>query len=83
MSIMTYERWVVTEGIAGIASKDEVVIVDPANLGILVSRWVGWNQYPHRMKHRACLSSLYDNPPPPARPRQLRLRGAQSLRLMD
>ena len=64
---MKKERWIVTEGIAGIASKDEVVIVDPANPGILVSRWLGWSEYPRLVKHLTSLFSL-DGPPLPLQP---------------
>ena len=71
MSVMTKERWIVREGIAGIASRDEVVIVDPANPGILVSRWVDWSE-PHLVKHRPSLCPL-DAPPPPPRTYRLRL----------
>ena len=74
MSVMTKQRWIVTEGIPGIASKDEVVIVDPARPGILVSRWVDWCEYPHLMKHGSSLCPIDGPSSPPAR---------ASLQLMD
>ena len=61
MSAMTKERWVVTEGIPGIASKDEIVIVRP-NWGILVTRWLPMSRYPDLMKYRDVLSPLSPEP---------------------
>ena len=71
---MTKERWIVREGIAGIASMNEVVIVDPAHLGILITRWVDWSEYPRLMDHRASLCPLDGPPPSPRSPRTYRLR---------
>ena len=79
------ERWVVLEGIPGIASKDEIIIVKP-DRGIIVSRYLPLSKYPDLMAYWNFLSPLAlhkDDPMPAARPRRLRLRGAQSLKLMD
>lgn len=54
---MQKERWVVTEGIPGIASKDEIVIVRP-DWGILVTRWLPMSKYPDLMGYRDLLSPL-------------------------
>ena len=43
------------EGIAGIARKDESIVIDPNNHSILVGRWVPWSEFPHLMKHENLL----------------------------
>ena len=61
--------------IPGIASKDEIVIVDPA-LGLLITRWLPLSTYPDLMSSRHLLSSLAlheDDPHPSARPARPRL----------
>ena len=74
---MQKERWVVTEGIPGIASKDEIVIVNPAR-GLLVTRWLPLARYPDLMMYRHCLSSpelCWDEQiRPPRLPRHPQLR---------
>ena len=80
MSVITKERWIVTEGISGIASKDEIIIVNPAR-GLLVCRWLPLSRYPDIMAHRHLLSPLRlhrDDPMPPPRPAR-----TYRLRLMD
>ena len=80
MSVITKERWIVTEGISGIASKDEIIIVNP-DRGLLVTRWLPLARYVDLMSHRDALSSpepYWNDPMPPARPPR-----ADRLRLMD
>ena len=79
MSVITKERWIVTEGIPGIASKGEIIIVNPAR-GLLVSRWLPLARYADLILHRHHLSSpepCWDEPMPHPRPARA------SLQLMD
>ncbi len=69
---MIRERWVVKEGIPGIATKDDVIIVRP-DWGILVTRYLSMTKYPDLMKYRDLLSPL-----PPRR-----IRAPRPLRLLD
>ena len=74
---MEKERWIVTEGIPGIASKDEIVIVNPAR-GLLVARWLPLMRYADLMAYRHRLSfpePFWDEPiRPPRPPRSPRLK---------
>ncbi len=80
MSVITKERWIVTEGISGIASKNEIITVNPAH-GLLVTRWLPLTRYGELMDYRDALASpdpYWDDPMPPARPPR-----TYRLRLMD
>ncbi len=48
---MEIERWVVTEGIPGIASKGEIIVSDPDNPGIAVGRWIPWDRLEYIRGH--------------------------------
>ena len=47
------------EGIPGIARAGEYIVIDQNNPGILVGRWVHWDELSHIMLHE---SSLYPDP---------------------
>ena len=64
MSIITYGRWSVIEGIPGIASKGDIVIVRP-DWGIIVSRYLSLAKYPDLMLHRDALLALRHRRPVP------------------
>ncbi len=70
---MEKQRWVVMEGIPGIASKDEIVIVRP-DWGILITRRLPLARYPDIISYRHLLSPLRPRRSPPRknqRPRHL------------
>ena len=57
---MKKERWIVTEGIPGIASKDEIVVVNQR--GILIGRWLPLSRYPELIKSRHLLRAPRPDP---------------------
>ena len=70
---MKKESFLVTDGIPGIASKDEIIRVN--DHGILIGRWLPISKYDELMKSRHLLCDLptSDYSPPARPPRQPRL----------
>ena len=65
----TYKRrFVATEGIPGVCRADEVIIADPDNDALLISRWVEWEQYPAILARMDALTDLdRDDADPPTK----------------
>ncbi len=60
----TEGRFRVETAIPGIAGADEVVVVDPDERTIRVTRSVSWSKYPELMEHRAHLRRVEETPEP-------------------